>query len=96
MYGQAKAQLHIFLIQTPDGHDWSASRPSQFNPSKGAPQYSLNSTSRYNLNGETFLPSIEHPDVTNNKTFTSIYEIIQWNEYALISHKTFQTLVDRF
>jgi len=41
-------------------------------------------------------PSIEHPDVTNNKTSASIYEIIRWNEYALISHKTFQTLVNRF
>jgi hypothetical protein len=36
MHGQAKAQLHIFLIQTLED-EWSTSRPSHFNPSKEAP-----------------------------------------------------------
>jgi len=48
------------------------------------------------LMGKLSFPYIEHPDINNNKTFASIYEIIQWNEYALNSHKTFQTSVDRF
>jgi len=61
--------------------DWANLTPAKVTPS-------THSTAHLDtvLMEKLSFHSNEHPDVTNNKTFASIYKIIQWNEYALISH----------
>jgi hypothetical protein len=36
-YGRVDVQIHVFLTSALVGSEWSASRPSRFNPRKGAP-----------------------------------------------------------